>query len=110
LTNFHKQHDNRKDMADKPLSPDQQEKLSRIMAVGSSAPLPASYKVADLPEVNPNTKTPIGTPMAKTPTESVEKTAGQKKSNSWLPILLIIVGVILLAGYAYFWLKYFGII
>lgn len=105
-------------MADKSLSPEQQEKLSRILSVetkspiaqptGSSVPVPPSYQVTDLQGTNPNTKVVMNTAPTVTTVVGPEKPAEQRKS-SLLPLLFIIGGIILLGAYTFFWLKFFGI-
>jgi len=116
-------------MADQTLTPEQLQKLSNVMSApthaqqtpnqtpasftppaGASVPLPVSYKVADLPGTNPNIKTVTSvTNPTNTTVVGSEKIAGQKKSGSILPMLFLLLGVILLTGYAYFWMKYFGL-
>ncbi len=49
---------------------------------------------------SPNFSAPIATPT---------QTIAVKKKNSMMPILILIGGLILLIGYAYFWIKIFNL-
>jgi hypothetical protein len=90
------------------LNPQQQAALSKIMATTTSQPAaqnqaPATYQVAE-----------VGTSVSEVPeSKTKNKNDDEEKSggsnNIGLTIIFIVGGLVLLGGYAFFWLKYFKI-
>jgi len=104
------------------LNTDQQEKLSKIMSVptkaatpppmgppvGQAVPVLPSYQVADLP--HPSLNNPQGAAIPSATTVVGSTAPEEKKSSPVMGILLLVGGLILLVGYAYFWLIFFKIL
>ncbi|HUD44727.1 MAG TPA: hypothetical protein VMR41_04250 [Patescibacteria group bacterium] len=109
-------------MANTKLSPQQQAKLKKVMAIPTRNIAPAPQTAYQAPTLNvPTSPSPIkvnvdvlskkATTFAPTVTTVVgsAKASVVKKSNPILPLLFLIIGIILLGAYAFFWLKFFNI-
>ncbi len=98
-----------------PLSPQQQEALSKIMSVPINPAPTQSYQV---PELTPRISTPPTDDKDKakvtipnvTAAPVVDEKPIKTKGNPVLVIGVVVLVIVGLVGYAFFWLKFFKVL